>query len=182
MKYLKNFESFNESYNAKINESEDIMQKIESSVKAGIAKLDNKEKQEVAIEMTQLAKKLGLSMEDMADPKKVAEALHKTKAIKESEETDDFEDFEDLDEGEKWDKVKTKIGKFLTWSGAGATLGGLISLSMSVENTSKMTNLLDYVPDGMQGIPTLAALGMVGIAAGIAAIALGMNLAPINTK
>ena len=178
MKYLKTFESFNESFDTKnVNEGADVLDTAQTAVKAGIDKLDDTKKTEVTGELTKLAEKLKLSMEDMGDPKKVALALAKANAVKESEDTEDA-DYDALDEGKRWDALKGKVGKFLTWAGLGTTVGGLISLAVSAEQTAVMTNYLDYVPDGMQGIAPLAAIGMVAMAIGISALVTGLNLAP----
>ena len=140
MKYIKTFENY------KINESEvnEISNEInlteaESVIKKKVESFSEEEKNKAIEELTTLAGKLGLSPEDMTDATKVEAALSKKESELKLESVSVDESLK-----EWWGKAKDKFYKWLTYSGIGGMVGGLITLAIGGSMNSHATNVADY--------------------------------------
>jgi len=140
MKYIKTFENY------KINESEvdEISKEInltkaKSLIEEKVKSFSEEEKNKAIEELTKLAGKLGLSPEDMTDPTKVEAALSKKESELKLESVSVDESLK-----EWWGKAKDKFYKWLTYSGIGGLVGGLITLAIGGSMDSIATNAADY--------------------------------------
>ena len=163
MKYLKAFENF------KINEN-DSETDLEQVITQKAQSLSDEEKEKVRVELSDLAKKLGLSPEDMTDPNKVGEALAK-------QQGELGEVSESLNEGLRdwWGRVKNQFFKWLTRIGVGGMVGGMISAAVGANAMEAATNLADYVPDSIVEPNTAIIVGGIAFAIGILATVIGLQ-------
>lgn len=183
MKYVKTFESFNESFNDdSLNEMEAISKGVQEIVDKELDKMDDTAKEEAAAGLQKLADTLGLTMDEMGDPKLVADAMVKSKVVKESVDLEEVIEYEDMNEGFKewWSKRKVSIGNWLAKSGLTASVLGIITTAINAGMTEKATNLLDFIPDSQQAIAPMAMIGLVATAIGVSAIITGLKLSAVE--
>lgn len=164
MKYIKTFENY------KINESEEVeLPKTEEIIKQKVEALSEEDKNKAREEILALASKLGLSPEDMTDASKVEAALSKKESELKLESIS-------VNEGIKewWDKAKNKFYKWLTYTGIGGVVGGLITLAIGGSMQGADTNLADYT--GATVHPNTAVIvGGVAMAISLVATIVGMK-------
>jgi ABC-type multidrug transport system fused ATPase/permease subunit len=171
MKYIKAFESF------KINENDssvaDIKKQVGETVTSKLDKLSDDEKEKVKKELSDLANKLGLSLEDMTDTNKVGEALAKQAA-----EADELAEVsESLNEGLKdwWGRVKQTFFKWLTRLGVMGMIGGITSAAIGAHALETATNLADFVPNSVVEPNTAIIMGGIAVVISLTATLIGLN-------
>ena len=139
MKYIKTFENYKVNEN-EVNpiSSEINLTKAKSVIEEKVKSFSEEEKNKAIKELTTLAGKLKLSLEDMTDATKVAEAL--------SKEESELIELVSVDESLKkwWSKTKDKFYNWLTKAGIGGLVGGLITLAIGGSMDSQASNLADY--------------------------------------
>ena len=140
MKYIKTFENYKVNENEENPISSEInLNKAKSVIEEKVKSFSEEEKNKAIEELTTLARKLGLSPEDMTDATKVEAALSKKESELKLESVS-------VDESLKkwWGKTKDKFYKWLTNAGIGGLVGGLITLAIGGSMDSQASNLADY--------------------------------------
>ena len=164
MKYIKTFENY------KINESEEVeLTKAEEIIKQKVGSFSEEEKNKAREEIIALANKLGLSPEDMTDESKVKAALAKNQSELKLESIS-------VNEGmrEWWSKAKNKFYKWLTYSGIGGLVGGLVTLAIGGSMDSVATNAADYTGATVD-MNTAVIVGGVAMVISLVATLVGMK-------
>jgi hypothetical protein len=164
MKYMKAFESF------QINENDSAVSDIEQTVTQKVENLSDEDKEQVKNELSELANKLGLSLEDMTDTNKVGEALAKNQGSL-------GEVSESLNEGlsDWWGRVKQTFFKWLTRLGVMGMIGGITSAAIGAHALETATTLADFVPDSVVEPNTAIIMGGVALAISLAATLVGLQ-------
>lgn len=160
MKYLKTFEGFS------INENEGTSV-VETEVSKEIESLSQEDKEKVKSELLDIADRLGLNPEELADKEKVAAALEKESdlSIKESLVNEGLSDW--------WKRTKRKVYGWLAGLGATGTLGGIITAGIGAEMQSAAHNIADYTGQTVEP-NQLAIIGLTATAIGVAALITGL--------
>ena len=140
MKYIKTFENYKVNEN-EVNpiSSEINLTKAKSVIEEKVKSFSEEEKNKAIKELTTLAGKLKLSLEDMTDAPKVEAALSKKESELKLESVSVDESLR-----EWWGKTKDKFYKWLTNAGIGGLVGGLITLAIGGSMDSQASNLADY--------------------------------------
>lgn len=140
MKYIKTFENYKVNEN-EVNpiSSEINLTKAESVITQKVESFTEEEKNKAIKELTTLAGKLKISLEDMTDATKVEAALSKNESELKLESVSVDESLK-----EWWGKTKDKFYKWLTNAGIGGLVGGLITLAIGGSMDSQASNLADY--------------------------------------
>ena len=140
MKYIKTFENYKVNEN-EVNpiSSEINLTKAESVITQKVESFTEEEKNKAIKELTTLAGKLKISLEDMTDATKVEAALSKKESELKLESVSVDESLK-----EWWGKAKDKFYKWLTNAGIGGLVGGLITLAIGGSMDSQASNLADY--------------------------------------
>jgi ABC-type transporter Mla subunit MlaD len=168
---MKAFESF------QINENDSAVSDIEQTVTQKVENLSDEDKEQVKNELSELANKLGLSLEDMTDTNKVGEALAKNQGSL-------GEVSESLNEGlsDWWGRVKQTFFKWLTRLGVMGMIGGITSaaigahaLEIGAHALETATTLADFVPDSVVEPNTAIIMGGVALAISLAATLVGLQ-------
>ena len=140
MKYIKTFENYKVNENEENPISSEInLTKAKSVIEEKVKSFSEEEKNKAIKELTTLAGKLKLSLEDMTDAPKVAAALSKKESELKLESVSVDESLR-----EWWGKTKDKFYKWLTNAGIGGLVGGLITLAIGGSMDSQASNLADY--------------------------------------
>lgn len=117
MKYIKTFENFDGSLT-------NIDPKLQDVVNKKVGEMSDIEREKVLVDLNKLADILGLSMEDMRDPKLVDSALKNAGCVSESVMNEGLKDW--------WRRQKLGFHTFLYAHGIGTALTGVVSGVMSV--------------------------------------------------
>ena len=140
MKYIKTFENYKVNENEENPISSEInLTKAKSVIEEKVKSFSEEEKNKAIKELTTLAGKLKLSLEDMTDATKVEAALSKKESELKLESVSVDESLR-----EWWGKTKDKFYKWLTNAGIGGLVGGLITLAIGGSMDSQASNLADY--------------------------------------
>ena len=177
MKYLKTFESF-----TVVNEAQDLTSQhkgVHDELEKKINSMSEADKAKLKTELENFAKTLGLTIEQMADPKMVAAAMDKKEFDKKIEtEIPVTESIVNESIKETWGKIKNyvkdKFWNILTKVGLTGMIAGLVPVCMEAIAKESATNMAD-ITGGTMSPGTATVVGGIAIAVSFAVMMVGLK-------
>lgn len=171
MKYIKDFNRFS------INERKSNELRVEKMVRQKIDSMSEKDKEAVKSELMKMSYKLGLSLEEIIDPYKVAKVL----ASKQDQikiESDSFN--ESL--GSWWDRFKNKFYSWLSKLGVVGIISSIITTAIGSGFQEEFADLADYAPNSVVNPNTAVVIGGIAFVISLTATLIGLNKNENDTK